>query len=212
ARRLPAPSARSVVAAVEGRQGFGARVEAEALRLGLPLSEGLTVLGDGAEWVWGLAEDHFHGAAQVLDVWHGAQKLAEAGRAGRGAGEAFGAWRGQAKGRLVADGYAGACEALAALGAAADASPAACAEVAGKLNYFAGHKDRLNYALRLRRGQPIGSGLGGGSIKQLVKLPLKGTGGRGGGGGGVGGVGPFVEFVAVADGPEWREFWATLAA
>src|SRR5262249_36294882 len=87
ARRLPAPSARSVVAAVEGRQGFGARVEAEALRLGLPLSEGLTVLGDGAEWVWGLAEDHFHGAAQVLDVWHGAQKLAEAGRAALGAGE-----------------------------------------------------------------------------------------------------------------------------
>jgi hypothetical protein len=70
-RQLPAPSVRSVVAAVEGREDFGVRVEAEALRLGVPLGQGLSVLGDGAEWVWNLAEDHFHGAAQVLDVWHG---------------------------------------------------------------------------------------------------------------------------------------------
>jgi hypothetical protein len=207
-RRLPAPSARSVVAAVEGRQELGPRVEAEALRLGVPLGRGLSVLGDGAAWVWHLAEDHFHGAAQVLDVWHGAQKLAEAGRAALGAGEAFGAWLGRAKGRLVADGYAGACEALAALGAAADAGPAACAEVAGKLNYFAGHKDRLNYALRLRRGQSIGSGLVEGSIKQLVNLRLKRTGARWR----AAGVGPFVELVALADGPEWTEHWAALAA
>jgi hypothetical protein len=25
-------------------------------------------------------------------------------------------------------------------------------------------------------------------------------------------VGPFVEFVALADGPEWYEYWMTLAA
>jgi hypothetical protein len=36
-RTLPAPGARSVVAAVEGREEFGRRVEAEALRLGVPL-------------------------------------------------------------------------------------------------------------------------------------------------------------------------------
>jgi hypothetical protein len=207
-RRLPAPSVRAVVAAVEGRQEFGPRAEAEALRLGVPLGEGLSVLGDGAGWIWDLAADHFHGAAQVLDVWHGVQKLAEAGRAALGDGGDFRAWLEQAKGRLVADGYAGACEALAALGAVAGVSVAACAEVAAEWNYFAGHRSRLNYALRLRRGQSIGSGLVEGSIKQLVNLRLKRTGARWR----VACVGPFVELVALADGPEWSEYWAALAA
>jgi hypothetical protein len=207
-RKLPPPSVRSVVAAVEGREDFGPRVETEALRLGVPLGEGLSVLGDGAEWIWNLAFDHFHGAQQALDVWHAAQKLAEAGRAALGAGEEFLAWLEQAKRKLVADGYAGACEALGALTAVAGASPAACTEVAAKLNYFAEHQGRLKYAARLRRGQSIGSGLVEGSIKQLVNLRLKRTGARWR----VEGVGHFVEFVALADGPEWREYWATLAA
>lgn len=206
-RKLPEPSVRSVVAAVEGREAFGPRVEAEALRLRVPLGPGLSVLGDGAEWIWKLTEGHFHGAAQVLDVWHGVEKLAEAGRAALGAGEEFRAWLEQAKGGLVADGYAGACAALGPLGAVAGASQAACAEVAGKLNYFAGHRDRLRYAARLRRGQSIGSGLVEGSIKQLVNLRMKRTGARWR----VAGVGPFVEFVALAGGPEWHEYWAALA-
>jgi hypothetical protein len=207
-RDLPQPSVRSVVAAVEGRQEFGPRVEAEALRLGAPLGEGLSVLGDGADWIWNLAADHLHGAARVLDVWHGAQKLAEAGRVALGEGAAFRAWLEGAEGKLAAGGYAGACGALGSLGAAEGASPAACAEGAGKLNYFAGHRDRLGYAARLRRGQAIGSGLVEGSIKQLVNLRRKRTGARWR----VAGVGPFVEFVALAESPEWDEFWMTLAA
>ena len=104
-REMPEPTVRSVVAAVEGRTDFGARVGAEALRLGAPLAEGPSVPGDGAQWPWDLAEGHFHGAAQVLDIWRGAEKLAKAGRAAMGAGEEFAAWLEEAKGKLVADGY-----------------------------------------------------------------------------------------------------------
>jgi hypothetical protein len=207
-RQLPEPSVRSVVAAVEGREDFGPRVEDEALRLAAPLSVGLSVLGDGAEWIWKLAEDHFYGAAQLLDIWHGVEKAAQAGRAALPGGEALQAWLQQAKEKLVGDGYAGVCEALATLTAIGEARPQACSAVAEVLNYFAGHHGRLGYALRLRRGQAIGSGLVEGSIKQLVNLRMKRTGARWR----VAGVGPFVEFVALADGPEWYEYWATLAA
>lgn len=206
-RDLPAPSVRSVVAAVEGSGDFGTRVEAEALRLGVPLGEGLSALGDGAEWIWRLVDDHFHGAREVLDFWHAAEKLGKAGRAALGEGQPFQAWLQGAKAQLAADGYLGAVEALAALSARAGLSREAGGLVAEALNYFASHQGRMSYALRLRRGQAIGSGLVEGSIKQLVNLRMKRTGARWH----LTHVGPFVEFLALADGPEWREHWLALA-
>jgi len=71
------------------------------------------------------------------------------------------------------------------------------------LNYFAGHQTRVNYALRLRRGQSIGSGLVEGSIKQLLNVRLKQTGARWK----VEHVAPVVELGALAAGPEWEAFW-----
>jgi hypothetical protein len=207
-RALPGPSARAVVAAVEGRGDFGPRAEAEALRLGVPLGEGLSVLADGASWIWDLADDHFHGAAEVLDFWHAAENLAKAGRAALGDSQGFRAWLEEAKGGLAADGYLGACETLGTLSVRAALSEEAGQAVAEAWNYFASHQGRVNYALRLRRGQAIGSGLVEGSIKQLVNLRMKRTGARWR----VGHVGPFVEFVALADSPEWTEYWAALAA
>lgn len=44
------------------------------------------------------------------------------------------------------------------------------------LNYFCGHQERLNYALRLRRGQAIGSGMIEGACKQLIGRRMKQTG------------------------------------
>ena len=103
-RDLPPPSVRSVVAAVEGREAFGPRVEAEALRRGVPLGAGLSLLGDGAEWIGNLAADHFHGAAQVVDVGHGVAKAAQPGRVALGGGDEFQAWLRQAQAKLVGDG------------------------------------------------------------------------------------------------------------
>jgi hypothetical protein len=204
-RELPAPTVRGVVAAVQTRQDFGVRVEEEALRLGVPLSEGLSVLGDGADWIWGLAFDHFHGAACVLDYWHAAKRLADAGRAGLGETAAMRPWLEGAKQAVAADGYEGAVEALRkATGADGVMGPG----VVEELNYFAGQKERMNYALRLRRGQAIGSGAVEGAIKQLVNLRMKRTGARWR----LEHVGPFVELQALADGPEWSEYWAALAS
>jgi hypothetical protein len=135
----------------------------------------------------------------VLDVYHAAEHLAAAGRAALGGGPALAAWLDAARARLLGDGYLGACEALA--GVAGNAAGAA-------LNYLAGHRDRLGYAARLRRGQVIGSGLVEGTIKQRVNLRLKRTGARWR----AAGVGPFVELLAMAETAEWSGYWAALAA
>src|SRR5262249_32001162 len=64
-RDLPAPSARAVVANIEDRDAFAGRVRAEADRLGATAAADVTVLGDGAEWLWTLAADVFPQATGV---------------------------------------------------------------------------------------------------------------------------------------------------
>ena len=195
-RELPAPVVRGVVAAVEEAGVFAGRCRAEADRLGLTDPTRLSVLGDGAEWIWNLAAERFPTAAQVLDYYHAAEYLAAAGRESLDAA-AFPIWLDRATGRLLADGYAGACQSLAEL-------PGGAADIGVALNYLAGHRERLSYAARLRRGQAIGSGLVEGTIKQRVNLRLKRTGARWR----VEGVGPLVELLAMSDTPEWAEHWS----
>jgi len=202
-RDLPAPSVRSVIAAVEEASRFGARCAAEACRLGLTEPSALSVSGDGAEWIWNLSGRHFPGASENLDIQHGAGHLAEAAR--RVLGEGTAAARAEAERgrlRLLQDGFWGVTEWVGELGARlpAGGDGAALAEV---LNYFAAHQGRVNYAARLRRGQSIGSGLIEGSIKQLVNRRLKQTGARWK----AEHVGPLVELGALANSPEWDAHW-----
>jgi len=202
-RDLPAPAVRAVLAAVEEASAFGPRCAAEATRLGLTEPQHLSVLGDGAEWVWNLAAAHFPSYTGLLDIWHGAEHLAAAAKAACGADHtAAQAQARRGKERLLADGYWGVTEWVGELTSQA-ALGGDGAALGGVLNYFAGHQERLNYALRLRRGQSIGSGLVEGSIKQLLNKRIKQTGARWK----VAHLGPFVEFGALAAGPEWQAFW-----
>jgi len=189
-----------VVASVESVGDFGPRCRAEADRLGLMDPSRLSVLGDGAEWLWNIANLHFAGATQVLDVYHATEYLASAGRAALGA-DGLKNWLPGARKLLIGDGYVGACEVMAGL-------PGGAEEIGIGLNYLAGHRDRLNYAARLCRGQAIGSGLVEGTIKQQVNLRLKRTGARWLSEG----VGPFVEMLAMTESSEWNEYWLALAA
>lgn len=37
-------------------------------------------MGDGAEWIWNLADQHFPGAVQIVDLYHARQHLGELAR------------------------------------------------------------------------------------------------------------------------------------
>lgn len=202
-RDLPKPTVRSVIAAIEEASLFGEHCATEARRLQLPDSAQLSVLGDGAEWIWNLQQRHFPDAAGLLDVFHGRGHVAD------GAKGVFGECpeetktqteRGQQ--RLLEDGYCGVTEWMGEIASLIPLGGDGAA-LGSMLNYFAGHQDRLNYTLRLHRGQSIGSGLVEGTIKQMINLRLKQTGARWK----LEHVGPFVELRALAAGPEWTAYW-----
>ena len=201
-RDLPPPSVRSVVAAVEPAEAFGERIAAEAARLGLSDAKLMSGLGDGAEWIWNLMKRHFDGATQCLDFWHAAGHLSDAAKAALTSAEEAQRALDEGKTKLLEDGYDGVVEWIGGLGLNLPAGGDGAA-LGSVLNYFAGHHERLNYVLRLRRGQSIGSGLVEGSIKQLLNVRLKQTGARWK----VEHVAPLVELGALASGLEWGAFW-----
>lgn len=78
---------------------------------------------------------------------------------------------------LLGDGYAGVVEWVGELGMHPHGGDGGSLGL--MLNYLAGHQERLSYALRLRRGQPIGSGLIEGAAKNLIGRRLKANNARG---------------------------------
>lgn len=65
---------------------FAARVEREAMRRGFARVACQVVLGDGAKWIWNLADEHFPDAVQIVDRFHAKQHLSDVAKSIYGAG------------------------------------------------------------------------------------------------------------------------------
>ncbi len=77
-RELPPPTARTVVAAIEEACDFLVRVRAEADRRRVTTAADVTVLADGAEWIWNLSAEVLPQAGGVLDAYHAMAHLSDA--------------------------------------------------------------------------------------------------------------------------------------
>jgi hypothetical protein len=65
----------SVIATFEPAATFGSLVKAEGIRRGAGHVRQLTIIGDGAAWIWGIATDKFPEATQVVDLYHAREHL-----------------------------------------------------------------------------------------------------------------------------------------
>lgn len=63
------------------RSPFAERVWREATRRRFCQASRTAVLGDGAPWIWNIAEDQFPGALQIVDRFHAKQHLSDLGKA-----------------------------------------------------------------------------------------------------------------------------------
>jgi hypothetical protein len=71
------PHSTTYTGAIETAEEFGKRLYGEAWRRGWGRAGKKVVMGDGAEWIWNLAEQHFPGAIQIVDLYHARQHLWE---------------------------------------------------------------------------------------------------------------------------------------
>jgi hypothetical protein len=69
------PDSTTYTGAIETAEEFGQRLYAEACHRGWSRARKKVVLGDGAEWIWNLADLHFPSAIQIVDLFHARQHL-----------------------------------------------------------------------------------------------------------------------------------------
>src|SRR5262249_12543273 len=65
----------SYIAAFEPASVFAGLVKAEGIRRGADHARQLTVIGDGAAWIWNLATSKFPEATQIVDLYHAREHL-----------------------------------------------------------------------------------------------------------------------------------------
>ena len=75
------PDSTTYTGAIETAEEFGKRLYHEARERGWSRAQKKVVMGDGAEWIWNLAAEHFPWATQIVDLYHARQHLWEVTRA-----------------------------------------------------------------------------------------------------------------------------------
>lgn len=176
ARVLEPPTVRVAVCGIAGCELIGASWQRLVKRLGLPRGLEISVIADGAKWIWEQAAKRFKGrpVEWVVDVYHVMLYLfAAAAALGK---EQARAWVGRRVVELIEMGGPRFIEHLNSTGPP-QTSPEASAETARAwsklLGYLTDNRDSLWYGKRLEQGLPIGSGLIEGAGKTTLARRLK---------------------------------------
>jgi hypothetical protein len=171
-RPLEAPNVRMAVCGIAPCDRIGASWERLCKTLGLPRDQTLSVIADGAKWIWDQAARRFVGqdVEWVVDIYHAMLYLyAAAATLGARAAEQ---WVDQRVIELIEKGGPGFIAHLKNTGPP-DPSPTGGEAWAKLLNYLAENRDSLWYGERLQKGLPIGSGLIEGGGKNTLAKRLK---------------------------------------
>jgi hypothetical protein len=167
--------ANSYVGHLGGPEAFGEALWGEAVRRGLSAAQDSVVLGDGAHWIWNLAQEHYGDSRQVVDWYHGKQHLHRAGNLAFGEGSpAAQVWVKQQRTPL----FQGRAWAVAdAIRALAEQHPKEASTLQSEAGYFTQNQRRMQYMEVRAAGFPIGSGMVESGCKQFG-MRLAGAGMR----------------------------------
>jgi hypothetical protein len=175
-RVLPEPTCRVAFAAIAASHVVGSAWQRMLGQLGLDDSPRLSVLGDGARWIWDEAAKRFKRIAAVdwcVDVFHVSEHLHGC------AGKMFGVgspgaklWATTRTDQLIEMEGPRFIEKLRQERAAAAAAEHRKA-LSALIGYLSENRDSLWYRTRLAEGKPIGTGLVEGACKNTIGARLK---------------------------------------
>jgi hypothetical protein len=164
------PGSSTYLATFEPAARFGELMAAEARIRGARDVRQLTILGDGAYWIWNLASEHFPEATQIVDLYHAREHLHELGKMlAFMTGGTAGQWLAERSAELD-DGD------IAALAAATRVFPLAGIKATERdkaLAYFETNAPRMRYSHFRSCGLFVGSGVVEAGCKSVIGQRLK---------------------------------------
>jgi len=163
----------SYIASFETAGVFAGLVKAEGIRRGAGHVRQLTIIGDGAAWIWNLAEATFPEATHIVDLYHAREHLHSLARSVECMlGDRYDQWL---EARLDdldhgdIDGIEAAVREYPFEGVKKD-------EVDKELGYFLGNAPRMRYNWFRSRGLFVGSGVVEAGCKSVIGARLKQSG------------------------------------
>lgn len=171
-RVLEEPTARIALCAIAPSHVVGSSWKRLLHRMGLTPRDLLSIIADGAKWIWIEAAKRFGSNTQwIVDIFHVSEHLHACGKARFGEGPAAQKWAQAQLQRLIeieGPRY------LQELDRLIDDTGESDRPAMEKLrSYLQDNRDSLWYATRLSQGLPIGSGLIEGACKSTIGARLK---------------------------------------
>jgi hypothetical protein len=169
------PDSTTYTGAVETAEHFGKRLYWEAWQRGWSRAHKKVVMGDGAEWIWNLAAEHFPGALQIVDLYHARQHLWELARRLYSQDEGKQkAWMKVHQKRLLDRGK---IERLVGLLRSLESdSPEVAEKIRTEADYFERNARRMRYPKFRRQHLFVGSGVIEAGCKTVIASRLKRSG------------------------------------
>ena len=164
------PSSTTCLATFETAGQFGVLLDAEARRRGIEYIRQPVVLGDGAAWIWNLADQHFPAATQIVDLYHAREHLHDLANL---AARLLAGHRDDWLATRLEELDAGDVDAILAAGRDLDFTGSLAGERDKALAYFEHNAHRMRYQHFKSLGMFVGSGVveaGCKSIGQRLKL------------------------------------------
>jgi len=181
---------------------FAARVDREARRRGFDQATRRVVLGDGAVWIWNVADEQFPGAIQIVDLCHAKGHLSDVAKAIYGAPSDLAAhWAQQRHDELDEGNMVGL---LQALRAHADTNE----EAAKCVGYLTRNQGRLRYPEFRAQGLCVSTGVVESGCKLAIATRLK----RGGMHWSVAGADAIIALRCCKLSGRFEDFWERRAA
>jgi len=196
----------SYVGAIETAEEFGCRIYAEAVRRGVTRAAKVIVLGDGAPWIWGIAEEHFPGAIQIVDLYHAREHLVSLAKIAYEVDSVR--WK-QWLAARVEQLDAGEIESLVIALRRLRSQGGTVRDPTDKaIDYFQTNRQRMRYADFRRQGLFVGSGVIEAGCKTIIGQRLK----RSGMHWTVRGANAIIALRCCQMSGRWEEFWENRSA
>jgi hypothetical protein len=164
----------SYTGAIETAEVFGRRIYQEAMRRGMDSAGATVVIGDGAPWIWNIADEQFYGATQIVDLFHAREHYWNVAKACFGQNkDMLHQWTEERRKELDDGKPEEVIDAINRCSSLPGYDRRICERETG---YFEKNKERMRYADFRKRGLFVGSGVLEAGCRTVVGQRLKQSG------------------------------------